>query len=49
MITLAMLTLNIFHPGVFLRQSDYPLSSATSEDPSLADYPKTGNSEMRAV
>lgn len=49
MITLAMLTLNIFHPGVFLRQSDYPLSSGTSEHPSLADYPKTGHSEMRAV
>ena len=48
MITLAMLTLNVFHPGMFLRESDYPLPT-TSEDPSLADYPKTGNGEMRAV
>lgn len=48
MITLAMLTLNVFHPGVFLRESDYPLPTI-SEDPSLTDYPKTGNVEMRAV
>ena len=47
MISLAMLTLNAFHPGNFLRESDYP-SATTSEDP-LADYPKTGNAEMRAV
>ena len=49
MISLAMLTLNTFHPGIFLRASDYPLPTATSEDPSLTEYPKTGNSEMRAV
>jgi len=51
MIALAMLTLNAFHPGVFLREYDYP-SPTTSEDP-LADYPrdypKTGNAEMRTV
>ena len=49
MISLAMLTLNTFHPGIFLRASDYPLPTATSEDPSLTEYPKTGTSEMRAV
>jgi hypothetical protein len=46
MITLAMLALNIFHPGVFLQESDYPLP--TNSD--MAGRPKTaGNGEMRAV
>jgi hypothetical protein len=49
MISLAMLTLNTFHPGIYLRESDYPLPAVTSEDPSLTEYPKTGNVEMRAV
>ena len=48
MITLAMLTLNVFHPGVFLRESNYALP-ASSEDPSLTNHPKTGNFEMRTV
>ncbi len=50
MITLAMLTLNAFHPGIFLRESDYlSPSPANSEGLTLADHPKTGNGEMREV
>ena len=48
MITLAMLTLNAFHPGVFLRESDHP-STSNSERLVLADDNKTGNGEMRVV
>lgn len=48
MISLAMLTLNAFHPGVYLRTSDY-LVPPGSEGLALADHPKTGNSEMRRV
>ncbi|KAI9451626.1 RTA1-like protein [Lactarius psammicola] len=48
MITLAMLTLNAFHPGVFLRESDF-LVPTNSEDHALADHHKTGNGEMRGV
>jgi len=48
MIILAMLTLNIFHPGVFLRESDYPLLT-NSEGLDVAGSPKSGNGEMRAV
>jgi len=48
MITLAMLTLNAFHPGVFLRESDHP-STSNSESLVLADDNKTGNGEMRVV
>lgn len=48
MISLAMLTLNAFHPGVFLRVSDYPVPT-NSEDLSLDGHPKTGNVVMREV
>ncbi|KAH9057048.1 RTA1-domain-containing protein [Lactarius deliciosus] len=48
MISLAMLTLNAFHPGVYLRTSDY-LVPTSSEGLTSADHPKTGNGEMRQV
>lgn len=49
MITLAMLTLNIFHPGIFLRESAYPSSPTDFEGLALAGHPKTGNGEMRTA
>ena len=42
MITLAMFTLNLFHPGIFLRNIDYLTpSSSSSEGASLEDRFKT--------
>jgi len=42
MITLAMFTLNLFHPGIFLRNIDYLTpSSSSSEGASLEDRLKT--------
>ncbi|KAI9433908.1 RTA1 like protein-domain-containing protein [Lactarius indigo] len=48
MISLAMLTLNAFHPGVYLRTSDYAVPTSF-EGLALADHSKTGNSEVRQV
>jgi hypothetical protein len=46
MITLAMWTMNIFHPGVFLRLSDHPYPTSSND----ITPDKTGNdSEMKAV
>ena len=41
MITLAMFTLNLFHPGIFLRNIDYLTPSSSSEGASLEDRFKT--------
>ena len=48
MIILAMVTLNIFHPGIYLGVSDHPLRN-TSEGHSLVGYPKTRAGVARAV
>ena len=53
MITLAMFTLNAFHPGVFLRESDYPLPTSSDGfaqgDRSKMSNGVLGNGEMRTV
>jgi hypothetical protein len=41
MITLAMFTLNLFHPGIFLRNIDDLTPSSNSEGISLEDRFKT--------
>ncbi|KAH9057688.1 RTA1-domain-containing protein [Lactarius vividus] len=48
MIALAMLTLNAFHPGVYLRTSDY-LAPTSFDGLASVDHPKTSNGEMRQV
>jgi len=50
MIVLAMYTLNIFHPGIYLKESDYP-SQTSSEGAILPvdDRLKTSPPMMRSV
>jgi len=48
MIVLAMYTLNIFHPGIYLKESDYP-SQTSSEGAILDERIKTSPPMMRSV
>ena len=50
MIVLAMYTLNIFHPGIYLRQQEYPSqTSSDSEGVVMEDRLKPTHSQGRAV
>jgi hypothetical protein len=48
MIALAMLTLNVFHPGIYLRGEDHT-SATSSEGTVQEDRPKTTPNLEKAV
>jgi len=49
MITLAMLTLNVFHPGVLMRESWYPCPNSSNSTTPEVHLKPSNHSEMRAV
>jgi hypothetical protein len=48
MIMLAMFTLNVFHPGVLMRESVYPYPTSSNVTP-LVGQKLSNYSEMKAV
>ena len=49
MITLAMFTLNVFHPGVFMRESVYPYPTSSNVTPPEDPLKPNNYPEMKAV